>query len=111
MQSFRIWYGDGSAADGETAGEWAALPSSGVQIVHVTEGFDGHGRRLGRWFSGSDHYWHDGERIDASGLSAPVPGEWAENTAPAGAIVKTGEWIAEDILRDIFAAAGAWVDG
>ena len=71
MIEFRIWYADGSAASGTTFDDWDALPAEGVQIIHVTDGFDEHGRRLGRWLSGSDHYWHDRDAINQSGDSAP----------------------------------------
>jgi len=88
---FRIYYGDGSLASGETAEDWKAAASEDVQCVlifydrtyecHTGEQFETF--NYVENFNQSDYYWHS----PTKGFGHSPPDE-----IPIDATVKHGRW-------------------
>jgi hypothetical protein len=98
---WRIWYADGSVVDGSTLTEWSDYPSLGV--VAVYQFFDvKNGIVFGNSFSGCDWYWMTSdELIDSNRESLDGPNEWADFTAPEGAVIKKAAWTTDDYMNKV----------
>jgi hypothetical protein len=95
---FRIWYGDGSVKS-SADGEWADLPSEGVQFVtfYLADTYqifiDGEWRTENyvEQFHGADYYW-----LNAGGRPGAGSAANASALILAEGALKTGSWMFEE---------------
>lgn len=98
---WKLWLTD-RVIEGNSLADWEAVPSNNFIASLEYFGENSVGNRLYRISMGSDWYWMLNDEIFQTGESHDIPGQFIPNPAPEGSSVKSGIWVSQEVMDNVF---------